>query len=720
MEVNENENVVYEFGKFVLNPKERALFVDGVAVHLPAKEFETLLLLVEHNGRALTKEEMLSAIWHDTHVEESNLAKQISRLRKLFSANGEQFIETLPKHGYRFSAELRRTLVEANGAIILEKRTVKRVTFALEDESEPPLALPPARRSLLTLPKLVLLVLLVGILGVTYLAWHLRRSDPSSTMAATDPYAPVRVTDNPNDDTGPRWTRDGRIRFSRSYPDNRTEWLIMNADGTGQSEVRNPEGRTILSWSPDDQKVLYHKQSDTSNTYLSNSDGSGEMLVPFRSGNWSADSKMIVYHQRVAESNFDVFIYSVEKRESRNITNSEFVEFDPSFSPVGNQVVFSGSRDGNQEIYSMNLDGSDLQRLTFDPGIDTHPAFSPDGTQILFTSNRENENADVYVMNADGRLLVKVTTWDNSNETAGPGGWSPDGTKIAFFSDRNGKDDIYVVNAETIRPKIVLSNSLHNLWSPSYSPDGKRLVYVEELEDKHGELRILDLETQQSRLLTKTELPRTNTDWSPDGNWIAFSDRVNGNSEILVIRPDGTDLRNLTNHPGLDAGASWSPDSKRLVFVSGRGDPPGIFQLYLVNADGTDQRPVTTRRGWESDASWWPDGSSIIFSCDREDSPGNILDICQINADGSGEKRVLFHRGPDSQPAISPDGKLIAFTARGDGNHEMYVMNSDGSGLTRLTRNLADDEWPQWSPDGKKMVFISNRSGRFAIYEITL
>ncbi|MGQ0541601.1 MAG: tetratricopeptide repeat protein [Blastocatellia bacterium] len=137
METAENKEFVYEFGKFVLDPSERTLFAEGIPLHMPAKEFETLLLLVENNGRALSKEEMIAAIWQDAYVEEGNLAKQISRLRKIFNTNGEQFIETLPKHGYRFSADIRRTIIKAEVPVILEKRTIKRVTFALENETGP-------------------------------------------------------------------------------------------------------------------------------------------------------------------------------------------------------------------------------------------------------------------------------------------------------------------------------------------------------------------------------------------------------------------------------------------------------------------------------------------------------------------------------------------------------------------------------------------------------
>ncbi len=129
MEKVENKEFVYEFGKFVLDPKGKTLFSDGKPIHLPAKEFETLLLLVENNHKALSKEEMMGALWRDSFVEESNLAKQISRLRKILNSDGEQFIETLPKHGYRFSADLRLTIPVAEEPPILERRPLKGSTF---------------------------------------------------------------------------------------------------------------------------------------------------------------------------------------------------------------------------------------------------------------------------------------------------------------------------------------------------------------------------------------------------------------------------------------------------------------------------------------------------------------------------------------------------------------------------------------------------------------
>jgi Tol biopolymer transport system component/DNA-binding winged helix-turn-helix (wHTH) protein len=711
MEVAGNKCVVYEFGKFVLDPNERTLFADGVPIHLPAKEFDTLLLLVEHNGHALAKEEMMSAIWRDSFVEESNLAKQISKLRRIFNTKGDALIETLPKHGYRFTADLRRTVVEPEDEVILHRRTVKRVVYAIADDAEPePLALPPAKRRIFTLPRIG--VLLIAIVGLGLLAWYLLRPQPP----VIDPYEPVRLTDNPADDTSPEWMRDGRIRFLRIFADNHFEAWQTQPDGSGQELIKMPEGKRIFAWSPDGQRVQYVKPDDDSKVYHSNSDGSGETLLPFRGGAWSPDSKLIVYRKRVSAEVVDIFLYTIATREARNVTNSSSFNSDPTFSPDGKRLAFVSDRDGNAEIYSINIDGTDLRRLTFDPKTEYHPSYSPDGTRILFGSDRENENGDLYVMNTDGSGVVKVAGWDKSNEASSPASWSPDGTKIVFYSDRNGKDDIYVASAEAIRPRLVLADADADLCVPVYSPDGARIGYSRRLGDKTGELWVSDRETAKTRIVRKTELA-VSAHWSPDGSWLVYADRAAGNSEIFRIRPDGSELENLTNQPSADSGSSISLDGSQIAFLSDRGEPAG-WQIYVMNFDGSDAHPLTPRKGWEGDPVWSPDGRSIVFVCDRLDSPGNMLDLCEINLDGTQERRLLFHPNHDAEPAISPDGKRIAFVAHSDGNLELYVVNRDGSGLRRLTRDPADDQWPEWSPDGRTIIFGSNRAGKFAIYEI--
>ena len=129
----ENNGKKYEFGRFVLDPHERLLLADGQPVHLSDKIFDTLLLMVRHNGQLLTKEEMMSSLWKESFVEEGNLTKNISRLRKILDTGGVKLIETLPGRGYRFRADIREIDDETN--MLIHRRLRVKVSQGVESET---------------------------------------------------------------------------------------------------------------------------------------------------------------------------------------------------------------------------------------------------------------------------------------------------------------------------------------------------------------------------------------------------------------------------------------------------------------------------------------------------------------------------------------------------------------------------------------------------------
>jgi DNA-binding winged helix-turn-helix (wHTH) protein/tetratricopeptide (TPR) repeat protein len=150
----------YSFGPFLLDTRERVLLRDGELVPLTAKVFETLVVLVENNGHALEKEELIKTLWPDTFVEEGNLTQNVSRLRKVL---GEDYIETLPRRGYRFTADVSEIEPESMDTIVRRKRTRARITITeeldAEDEEEAQAALPEtgtAMKSIAVLPFMTL------------------------------------------------------------------------------------------------------------------------------------------------------------------------------------------------------------------------------------------------------------------------------------------------------------------------------------------------------------------------------------------------------------------------------------------------------------------------------------------------------------------------------------------------------------------------------------
>ena len=279
--------------------------------------------------------------------------------------------------------------------------------------------------------------------------------------------------------------------------------------------------------------------------------------------------------------------------------------------------------------------------------------------------------------------------------------------QIAFVSSRDGNPEIYVMNADGNNQRRLTNHPARD-YAPSWSPDGKRIVFISE-RDGHpdrapgwftSEIYVMDADGSNQINLTNHPSADSSPSWSPDGQRIVFqSDRDNGgrghNIEIYVMDADGGNQQNLTNTPNADEDPSWSPDGERIVFSAQReGHVENKFgitsEIYVMDADGGNQQRLTENRNNDWHPSWSPDGKRITFMSDRK---GDFVsfDIYVMDADGGNQQKLTNHRDWDGSPSWSPDSQRIVFNSNRDGKSEIYVMDADGGNLQNLTNNPHSD-----------------------------
>jgi Tol biopolymer transport system component len=191
----------------------------------------------------------------------------------------------------------------------------------------------------------------------------------------------------------------------------------------------------------------------------------------------------------------------------------------------------------------------------------------------------------------------------------------------------------------------------------------------------------------------------------PGGNGlIAFTSTRAGNSDIAVLDPCGA-VTTLVRGPAAELRPAWSPDGRRLAFMSNRD---GDFEIYVVDADGSNVRRLTDDPGNDFNPAWSPDGKEIAWNSDR----GGDFKVYVMKADGTGVRRLTDAPGVDSVPSWSPRGDEIAFESSRDGKAEIYVMNADGGDQRDVSNDPnANDLNPAWSPNGRRIAFTSDRDG---------
>ena len=629
--------VRYEFGPFRMDVERRVFTRDGQVIPLAPKTFDLLVILVQSDGHAVSKRELMTALWPDTIVEEANLSFQISTLRKALGESGSRWIETLPKHGYRFAATV-RVPAEAEAPVERSHRN-RKPAFAI-----------------------ALVLVLAGATGVG-LYRFLGRSR-AVTNASGIESAVVPVTRFPGRETQPAFSHDGRqIAFVWDGAEENNADIYVKLIGAGDTPLpltSDPAPEHSPVWSPDDRYIAFVREGEAGGVYQADALGGTERklgdIVPTRGYHrgayyqfarntlsYSPDGKYLaVADSNVAGEPFSIFLLEVETGEKKRLTYppaASVGDDSPAFSPDGHTLAFARLMAGGKDIYVVPVTGGEPRPLTSEstvrPGSFTDGlAWTPDGREIVFASNRTGSFLLWRVPVSGGApTRIDVGAQDVSRPAI-----SRSGNRLAWIqtsSDRNiWRAEISGPAGQSSAPTRLIASTASDS-NPQYSPDGQRIVFTSGRSGT-GEIWVSDRDGRNPMKLTNIGGPVTGTPrWSPDGRQIAFDSMDGSNRDIYVVSSNGGQHRRLMTEPGEDTCPSWSIDGRWIYFGSGRS---GSLQIWKIPSAGGPAVPVTTQGGFEGFES--PDGKYFYYAKGR-DVPG----IWRIPVEGGVETPVVDHHG---------------------------------------------------------------------------
>lgn len=494
--------------------------------------------------------------------------------------------------------------------------------------------------------------------------------------------------------------------------------------GGGSCEISD-DAAAMMIHPPGCEQIMFSSASDDENgIFLVNPDGTGKvnLLPPGMNGLYpqvSRDGTQIVFSRRRDDSQFyDLFVINTDGSNLLQITDDRVqiaFFFDFNFSPDGSKVTFVSHDRYPIEtyyIYVVNIDGTGLINLTPEAGLRYNPIFSPDGSKIIFAQavylNNQFLSTDLFSINADGSNETRLT-YSNYRHFSSYSLFNSDGTKIYFQS----KDIDYNIQVLKVM-----------------NADGSGQQQLAQFSDVDA---IFNFELNQ------------------DETAIAFEHiGLGGSREIYSVNTDGSNPRNLTNHPARDREPSYSFGGDKIYFISNREDDTA--KIFSMNVDGSN--PVNLSDLYQTTSL---DNIRVVFIDTDQDGIGEPCDNCPANAnadqadnDGDGlgdacdpdDDNDGLNDEADNCPFVSnpgqadndgdgmgdacdddddndgvPDeddncplienGTYVAFESNSNNSSNIFTMRTDGTRISQLTFGSNQYRFPSFSEDASLITFVS-------------
>lgn len=671
---------VFGFEGFVFDARERVVYRHGDPVALAPKVLDTLAAFLNHPGETLSKEDLMSMIWPDSFVEESNLIQNVAVLRRALGDDPKEgrFIATVPGRGYRFVAH------------VVRGRTVDEVSHREAHKTQAAEQMPGAPEHSL-IPWVATSLVAVSLAVAAFVYYSFYRDSPEPPRVG---YI-QQITSSPSLDLHTAFSPDGA---SIAYASNRTGafeiYIRQVTGGAAEIQLTTDGGNNLQpSFSPDGLRVAFHSVGRTGIWVVPALGGVPKRLTDFGSNPaWSPDGTKIAFQSDPVNAigsgtralpPSTLWVIPVdgtgEARQITSVGSPPGGHGGPKWSPGSDRIVFESSDFASSRLWSVAADGSDLTSV-FD-----ETSLAPGGSRLEIASD------PVY---------------------------SSDGRSVFYVGDVGASINLVAVDSKgrAIGPPIkIFDAAVSRVRYLALSPDGKRLVHSSIANTSNIFVSERDARAAwaEPRQLTQSTRPRSVAPaFSPDGSKIAFQTETAASSpHITVMDADGSNVRQITTAPGY--GPSWFPTGDRVGFSVPRG---GNSEYWFAAADGsTDGKLFDYDDKEVFNGKLSADGKSVLFNSKRS----GTINIWRIPIEGGAAEQMTFDQELAGFASMSPDGRWIAFQIkRGNDTHIAY-MSSAGGDPVQLTSEPGQSWVSNWGPDSEHMVFAGRRGAIWNIYSVS-
>ncbi len=668
---------LYEFGSFQVDAQERLLFRDGNRISLTPKAFDTLLILIDRQGHMVEKDELMNLVWPDTAVEENNLMQNVHAIRKALGENSheQKYIETLPRRGYRFIAEVRRISPQLE------------ITNPVSDDvprGEIVTPVAQARNRNKFFIYLLAPILLLGI-GAFYLTRYLEK--PAEVNQ------PMQIT---------RLTNTSNVWETAISPDGESLAIIFGDVGQQSLRFKQISTATEKELIPSDE-------------------------IRYRGVTFSPDGKTIYFARREKnEAEYVLYQIPISGGERKRLLAG--VDSGVTFSPNGNQLAFvreNFPQPGQSSLLVADVSGAN-ERI-----VSTHKkpeflsvdgaAWSPDGKSIAIAIATTDQGLHFRIATIEVSTGKVINVGNEKWSWAAKVAWLQDGQGIVFLgrhlNSKTNNNQVWQIDYPAGQPHPIITD-LSDYRGLSLDKSNQVLITVQSETRANLYLTRQDENTEQE--LTFDPISQNGNDgldWTPDGK-IVYTSLANNQKDLWLIDPSkNNQSKQLTNHPGDNAShPSASSDGQYITFNSARSGVPQIWRIGL-----NDSNAIQLSQGsLDLNPFCSPLGNLVVYSSEKD---GKRV-IWRTGIDGTAPKQpeALTDELSD-YPVVSPDGKFMIclYQEESKAPRRYALISIEGGAPQKL---LDIPAFPassvRWHPDGKSLTYLSQSDGSSNLYSYSL